>query len=151
MTHGNIQKLLAPIDSRGARCGMDSAVKDKPYLVFFDISKCLQPGSPIVGCPTPQARYYPINFKTLTSTTQFMLLTFYILVFQVCVEQCPTKTILFKSQMNVDTFDQYKSHMVCQNNVNANTLTYQQAVAYIDDGTCASYVLQSQAGNYSVL
>lgn len=54
MTHGNIEKLLAPIDTFGARCGLDSSVKDKPYLVFFDISKCLSPGTPIVGCPTPQ-------------------------------------------------------------------------------------------------
>ncbi|KAJ8734636.1 hypothetical protein PYW08_013886 [Mythimna loreyi] len=117
MTHGNIQKLLAPIDSRGARCGMDSGVKDKPYLVFFDISKCLQPGSPIVGCPTPQ----------------------------VCVEECPSKTVLFKSEMTQANFAELKPHMVCKNDVDVTTMTYEQAIANINDEKCAKYVLRSQA------
>lgn len=57
MTHGNIEKLLAPIDSEGRRCGLDSGLENKPYLVFFNIAKCLSPGTPIVGCPTPQVSY----------------------------------------------------------------------------------------------
>lgn len=54
MSRGNIEKLLAPIDSNGKRCGMDSGLEDKKYLVFFDIKRCLSPGTPITGCPTPQ-------------------------------------------------------------------------------------------------
>ncbi|XP_050553339.1 choline transporter-like 2 isoform X1 [Spodoptera frugiperda] len=117
MTHGNIEKLLAPIDTFGARCGLDSSVKDKPYLVFFDISKCLSPGTPIVGCPTPQ----------------------------VCVSKCPSRTIIFASEMNQQNFDTYRSSMVCTYDVNVNTISYSQAVEYMANGKCAPYVLESQA------
>uniref|UniRef100_A0A2A4K4L2 Choline transporter-like protein n=1 Tax=Heliothis virescens TaxID=7102 RepID=A0A2A4K4L2_HELVI len=117
MTHGSVQKLLAPIDSSGKRCGLDSGLIDKPYLVFFDISKCLSPGTPIVGCPTPQ----------------------------VCVKQCPTQTIIFAVEMTESNFLEYKSRMVCTSDVNMDTLTYAQATNYITEKKCASYVLQSQA------
>ncbi|XP_022835299.1 CTL-like protein 2 isoform X3 [Spodoptera litura] len=117
MRHGNIEKLLAPIDTAGARCGLDSSVKDKPYLVFFDISKCLSPGTPIVGCPTPQ----------------------------VCVSKCPSRTIIFSSEMNQQNFGAYRSELVCTYDVNVNTITYAQAVEYMSNGKCAPYVLESQA------
>ncbi|XP_047028248.1 choline transporter-like 2 isoform X4 [Helicoverpa zea] len=117
MTHGSVQKLLAPIDSTGKRCGLDSGLIDKPYLVFFDISKCLSPGTPIVGCPTPQ----------------------------VCVKQCPTETRIFDKEMTESNFLQYRPSMVCTADINVNTLTYAQARNYISQNKCASYVLQSQA------
>ncbi|PZC79789.1 hypothetical protein B5X24_HaOG215778 [Helicoverpa armigera] len=117
MTHGSVQKLLAPIDSTGKRCGLDSGLIDKPYLVFFDISKCLSPGTPIVGCPTPQ----------------------------VCVKQCPTETKIFDKEMTESNFLQYRPSMVCTADINVNTLTYAQARDYITQNKCASYVLQSQA------
>ncbi|KAB0800868.1 hypothetical protein PPYR_05222 [Photinus pyralis] len=50
---GNPDILLVPVDSQGARCGLDSHVRDKPYLFFFDLTKCLQP-IPFAGCNTPQ-------------------------------------------------------------------------------------------------
>ncbi|PSN36839.1 hypothetical protein C0J52_14250 [Blattella germanica] len=28
------------VDSNGRRCGLDEGVTDKPYLFFFDLSKC---------------------------------------------------------------------------------------------------------------
>lgn len=51
--NGNPDVLLVPMDSQGARCGLDSHVRDKPYLFFFDLTKCLQP-IPFTGCNTPQ-------------------------------------------------------------------------------------------------
>lgn len=54
MTKGNVEKLLAPIDSKGQRCGLDSGLEDKKYLMFFDLTRCLSPGTPITGCPTQQ-------------------------------------------------------------------------------------------------
>lgn len=158
MSHGNIQKLLAPIDSRGARCGMDSDVADKPYLVFFDLSKCLSPGTPIVGCPTPQARYQKSAFRALPSMIYWIiknilqcLNTYRIMMYhffstlQVCVEKCPTETILFQTQMTVTNFAQFRSSMVCMDNIKPNT--FSEAMSLIDNGKCAPYVLQSQAGN----
>lgn len=116
MTHGNIQKLLAPVDSNGQRCGLDSGLEDKKYLVFFNIEKCLSPSTPITGCPTPQ----------------------------VCVTQCPTRTILFQQILTEANFAEYISSMVCTKDVNVNTMTYAQAKEYMANEKCASIVLQSQ-------
>lgn len=116
MTHGNIQKLLAPVDSNGQRCGLDSGLENKKYLVFFNIEKCLSPSTPITGCPTPQ----------------------------VCVTQCPTRTILFQQILTEANFADYISSMVCTKDVNVNTMTYAQAKEYMANEKCASIVLQSQ-------
>ncbi|XP_063972715.1 choline transporter-like 2 [Diachasmimorpha longicaudata] len=37
---GNVKTLLAPTDSEGRRCGLDAQVSNKPYLFFFDLTKC---------------------------------------------------------------------------------------------------------------
>lgn len=55
---GDVNRILVPTDSDGLKCGLDSGVEDKPYLVFFDLTKCLSPKVPITGCPTPQVRVY---------------------------------------------------------------------------------------------
>ena len=53
-THGDPNKLLVPTDSQGLRCGLDAKVRDKPYLFFFDLTRCAAPNTAISGCPTPQ-------------------------------------------------------------------------------------------------
>jgi len=55
-THGDPSKLLSPTNSQGQKCGVDTEVKDKPYLFFFDITKCAAPNPIVSGCPTPQVR-----------------------------------------------------------------------------------------------
>ncbi|CAG9815700.1 unnamed protein product [Phaedon cochleariae] len=52
--NGDPSMLLVPKDSSGRRCGKDTSVKDKPYLLFFDLTKCLEPTVPFTGCHTPQ-------------------------------------------------------------------------------------------------
>ncbi|GJQ82551.1 hypothetical protein Trydic_g13006 [Trypoxylus dichotomus] len=71
---GNPDKLLIPRDSSGSRCGYDGHVRDKPYLFFFDLTKCINPTVAFTGCNTTQ----------------------------VCVEQCPTKTYYYSNQGSVD-------------------------------------------------
>lgn len=51
---GNPETLLHPKDSSGSRCGFDSHVRDKPYLIFFDLTKCIDPAVVFTGCNTPQ-------------------------------------------------------------------------------------------------
>ncbi|KAG6465142.1 hypothetical protein O3G_MSEX014956, partial [Manduca sexta] len=116
ITRGNIENLLAPIDSKGRRCGLDSGLEDKKYLVFFDISKCLSPDSPIVGCSTPQ----------------------------VCVSKCPERFIRFGTELTPATMEQLRSSMVCTDDVNVRDMTHTQAMQYIKENKCAPYVLQSQ-------
>ncbi|CAH0722355.1 unnamed protein product, partial [Brenthis ino] len=118
MTKGNFEKLLAPIDSKGRRCGMDSGLEDKKYLLFFNIVKCLSPGTPITGCPTTQ----------------------------VCVSQCPSQTVLIEKELRVNpsSFEELRKDMVCNDEVNMQTMTYAQALQYIQEEKCASFILQSQ-------
>lgn len=42
---------MVPTDSEGRKCGIDFIVKDKPYLVIFDLTKCI---SASTTCNTPQ-------------------------------------------------------------------------------------------------
>ncbi|XP_030745823.1 CTL-like protein 2 isoform X1 [Sitophilus oryzae] len=51
---GDPSLLLVPTDSNGQRCGLDSAVQDKPYLFFFDLTKCFDLTTAFSGCNTPQ-------------------------------------------------------------------------------------------------
>ena len=39
-SQGDIDKVLHPTDSKGKVCGRGD-LKDKPYLMFFDLTKCL--------------------------------------------------------------------------------------------------------------
>ncbi|CAB3236903.1 unnamed protein product [Arctia plantaginis] len=114
--NGDVERLLAPVDSRGRRCGLDAGLEDKRHLVFFNIEKCLSPSIPIKGCPTPQ----------------------------VCVKECPRKTIDFR-QMTESNFNEYKQSMVCTEDINIPSMSLSQAKANIDANKCASVVLQSKS------
>ncbi|KAK0093717.1 hypothetical protein PV326_012838 [Microctonus aethiopoides] len=46
---GDINAFLVPTDSKGRKCGVDDDVIDKPFLVFFDLTKCINN-----RCNTPQ-------------------------------------------------------------------------------------------------
>ncbi|XP_045504868.1 choline transporter-like 2 isoform X3 [Colias croceus] len=118
MTRGSVEKLLAPIDTKGRRCGLDSGLENKPYLIFFNIAKCLAPGTPITGCPTTQ----------------------------VCVEKCPTNTILLEKEirLNPGAFETFRPSMVCTDEVNIQTMTSSQALQYMQEEKCASFIISSQ-------
>ncbi|XP_014290377.1 choline transporter-like 2 isoform X2 [Halyomorpha halys] len=54
LKNGNPEKILRPTDSSGRKCGLDSEVIDRPYLFFFDLTKCADPSVVLNGCDTPQ-------------------------------------------------------------------------------------------------
>lgn len=54
ISRGDIDRLLVPTNTEGLKCGVDSEVKDEPYLLFFNLAKCVDPLVPITGCPTRQ-------------------------------------------------------------------------------------------------
>ncbi|XP_014770495.1 choline transporter-like protein 2 isoform X2 [Octopus bimaculoides] len=60
---GDYKLLLYPMDSENNLCGLGN-MKDKPYLLFSDITRCISPIVFLMGCPTPQ----------------------------ICVKKCPNKT-----------------------------------------------------------
>lgn len=53
---GDPQRLVNPTDSNGGVCGYDTQLKDRPYLLFFDLTRCASPTVLTNGCPTPQVQ-----------------------------------------------------------------------------------------------
>jgi choline transporter-like protein 2/4/5 len=53
-TRGDPSKLLSATDMQGQVCGVDTGVRDKPYLFFFDLTMCAASDTVVSGCPTPQ-------------------------------------------------------------------------------------------------
>lgn len=50
--------------------------------------------------------------------------------------------------MTEEEFREQRSRMVCTNDINVNTLTYQEALKLISEDKCASFVVTSQPGIY---
>ena len=46
-------QIIYPTDTRGNICGRGE-LKDRPYLLFFDLTRCLNPAVLVSGCPTEQ-------------------------------------------------------------------------------------------------
>lgn len=108
-----------PTDSQGLQCGVDSAVLDKKYLVFFDLQKCIDPLVPIHGCPTPQ----------------------------VCVEQCPQSTFLFESsKCTAAALPSIKEQLICTRDVIVENIAECQHVEeLIARNQCAPWYLKSES------
>ncbi|XP_055696099.1 choline transporter-like 2 isoform X2 [Lutzomyia longipalpis] len=114
--NGDLARLLMPTDSQNNRCGVDSNVLNKPYLFFFDLSRCVDITTPINGCPTPQ----------------------------VCVEKCPESSFLFDMVSESESIDNLRNLLICDATVNKNDITsYAIAKEYVDNNRCARWYLQS--------
>ncbi|XP_035919880.1 CTL-like protein 2 isoform X4 [Anopheles stephensi] len=115
--HGDLNRLLVPIDSDGRKCGVDSEVRDEPYLVFFNITECAKIDVPISGC----------------STTQ------------VCVAQCPNENFDFEAaNCNSWNLNEIRAKLICKQSVKKTDLTTCQIIReYIAADRCAGTVLKS--------
>lgn len=121
--HGDINRILVPTDSQGLQCGVDSQVLGKPYLMFFDLQKCIDPLVPIHGCPTPQ----------------------------VCVEQCPQTTFSF-GQCNAGNFAEIKRQLICTRQVRMDQITGCSDVeTLLASDECAQWYLKSESCEYIFL
>ena len=83
VAEGTPSRLLHPVDSRGRLCGVDSAVADKPFLFFFDLTACASiyrtvlsgisnlsiDTSNLFSCPTPQVCVSTCPNETITGIT----------------------------------------------------------------------------------
>lgn len=58
---GDPGEIFAPRDSSGKKCGYDEDVADKPYLVFFDLTKCVPGAGKLLKCDTPEVSILEIN------------------------------------------------------------------------------------------
>ncbi len=68
-----------PHDSDGLLCGKSKGVEDKPYLFFFDLTRCISITSAITGCSTKQ----------------------------ICVKECPQKNSYEKIPAHLDRIKKF--------------------------------------------
>ena len=115
--NGEPQRLIMPTDSMNRRCGLDSSVLDKPYLVFLDLTKCVDLTTPLNGCPTTQ----------------------------VCVEQCPQENFLLDTKTTSDNFETIRQQLICD--VDKSTIRdLAHAKELAAENRCASWYLKSESG-----
>ncbi|CAG2236249.1 SLC44A2_4_5 [Mytilus edulis] len=124
-TRGDPYKLILPTDSKGQICGYDAVVKDKPYLMYFDISTCAQMGAAaaVSGCPTPA----------------------------VCRAACPTSYYVYIETkalaLSPGTLTQSDvDKMICKDWATSQPSTGSSSSdiqAFIDDDDCAPYYMDS--------
>nr|CAD7396533.1 unnamed protein product [Timema cristinae] len=114
-TQGDPSRLLLPTDSQGRKCGLDTDVIDKPYLFFFDLTRCIRSNVVLNGCPTPQ----------------------------VCVKSCPEQNFIYSNLSSLETIRQdiiCKTSI----NV-SSILTVDEFTGHVDREDCARYYLSSKA------
>lgn len=111
-----MEKLLHPSDTEGRKCGIDSAVKDKKYLIFFDLSKCARISTEYRSCPTTQ----------------------------VCVEKCPDKNFLYNIARENLGFNELKNQLICKTDVKLNEIyRLDQIDMLVKAEKCANWYLES--------
>lgn len=118
---GDVDRVIVPSDSNGLRCGVDSEVLDKPYLVFFELSKCADPRVPLTGCNTPQ----------------------------VCVSNCPNETFIYGEthKCTPATLSQIRDKLICNIKVNKNRdlQDCRSIDRFVDDHRCARWYLRGES------
>ncbi|XP_071443177.1 choline transporter-like protein 2 isoform X2 [Hetaerina americana] len=119
--HGSPERLVFPTDSLGQRCGIDESVKNKPHLLFFDLSKCAKPAVIVTGCPTPQ----------------------------ICVEKCPTQDFFSGLYLeNLGSFNpvEVQSQLVCWYGFKKESIrTVDQLKTAIEQQRCSPWYLKSES------
>ncbi|XP_055298745.1 choline transporter-like 2 isoform X4 [Sitodiplosis mosellana] len=115
--NGDLDRLLVPTDSQGRKCGVDNSVINEPYLLFFNLEKCIDARVPLFGCKTPQ----------------------------VCVRECPTTAFIYSEYIcNSAKFYEIREKLICQKHVNKFAITDCTAIKRsIDNGDCARWYLPS--------
>lgn len=125
ISQGDLDRLLVPSDSYGRRCGVDSEVVKKPYLLFFNIEKCISPLVPINGCPTPQ----------------------------VCVEECPTKSFFFiRDKCTNLNLNEIINDLICIRGFNKQEIkTCDDVNTSVNSEHCARWYLPSDSRKFTKL
>jgi hypothetical protein len=67
---------------------------------------------------------------------------------QICVKECPTENFAFATY---DENGDWKSKMICKDEVSVSSLSHSQAREMIEKNKCAGYYLQSTSGQSNTL
>lgn len=117
MKNGDLDRLLVPTDSSGRKCGIDNGVYDKPYLLFFNLEKCVDPRVPLFGCKTTQ----------------------------VCVKECPKESFVY-NHCSPQTLDQIRRKLICKDEIDRWTIhSCEQLDIHMKNEECASWYLESNS------
>lgn len=120
--HGKISRLWSePTDSEGRRCGIESDVKMLPYLMYFDLSRCMDPWVALYGCDTTK----------------------------VCVEECKQEDwwiYLYECDVQLQ---QYRNHLQCKLGVKFDTCAELERL--IRDEICYQFNIASQPSEFARL
>ncbi|XP_012269196.2 choline transporter-like 2 [Athalia rosae] len=115
-TFGDVNVLLVPTDTEGRKCGVDSDVAGKPYLVFFDLTKCAALSAATNGCDTPQ----------------------------VCVAECPNTDFVWDVSSLTQDLETLRSSMLCKIEIDVSRSTREQLQTYVENNVCARWYLRSR-------
>jgi choline transporter-like protein 2/4/5 len=110
------QQVLYPTDSMGRICGQGE-LENRPFLLFFDLTRCLNPAVLSLGCPTPQ----------------------------VCVEECPKNAssgYVMQSQ-GKEVLAKTTMKPYCTP-ISNSEFSSKSAKKLIDEGLCPAWVLPSR-------
>uniref|UniRef100_F1KVQ8 Choline transporter-like protein n=1 Tax=Ascaris suum TaxID=6253 RepID=F1KVQ8_ASCSU len=123
---GKPEHLIHPTDSNGRMCGVELQgyynLRSKPYLFYFDLTKCISYSVVFSGCQTPQ----------------------------ICVAKCPLKTFTYLQMQSVPSGAQFQadvqSSIICKANVPMKQIQdFATLRSYVERGECASYTVPSAA------
>ncbi|KAK6055340.1 hypothetical protein COOONC_07155, partial [Cooperia oncophora] len=122
---GDGERLILPTDSFGRRCGgyreNSYNFTTRPYLYYFDITKCISYSTALGGCQTPQ----------------------------MCVARCPSRYFSYLQLQSptvsaTDFRNTVMSTLYCLDDVDKNTITSFTVLRnYIQQQKCASYTVKS--------
>ncbi|XP_046979575.1 choline transporter-like protein 4 isoform X1 [Schistocerca americana] len=113
--NGDPTQLLHPKDSSGQRCGLDEGVKNKPYLMYFELTNCVLNTSPLsaTDCPTTK----------------------------VCVSECPQKYFTFSG---LKRYDDIINDLYCTYGTKEKLLSMESITNAVNSGECAAWYVPSQ-------
>uniref|UniRef100_A0AC34F327 Choline transporter-like protein n=1 Tax=Panagrolaimus sp. ES5 TaxID=591445 RepID=A0AC34F327_9BILA len=122
---GKPERLIHPTDSYGRTCGGNRIggydLRDKPYLLFFDLTKCVNFATVLSGCPTRQ----------------------------ICVKSCPTTYYTYlqlQTASSADLISAIENKVICDETIDKTTIkTFSQLKNYVDTGWCTAYTVKSAA------
>uniref|UniRef100_A0A914XUH1 Choline transporter-like protein n=1 Tax=Panagrolaimus superbus TaxID=310955 RepID=A0A914XUH1_9BILA len=118
---GKPERLIHPTDTYGRTCGSNRIGGDKPYLLFFDLTKCVNFVTVLSGCPTRQ----------------------------ICVKSCPSTYYTYlqlQTASSSDLLSAIENKVICDETIDKTTIkTFSQLKNYVDTGWCTAYTVKSAA------
>ncbi|CAI5454560.1 unnamed protein product [Caenorhabditis angaria] len=123
MAWGDPQRLIFPTDSEFRRCGgsQDGLYNftNRPYLLYFDLTKCISYATALGGCQTTQ----------------------------ICVEECPSTYFSYLQLQSVSTSElqnQVKKNLYCVDSIDKTTITsFAILKSLVQSQKCVSYTVKS--------